>query len=592
MDRRFLITIVVCFLIAISYMKVLEWLQPPPPPRSSAPPSATESGGAAGTSGMGTSSGAGVGASSADPTSGMASGDASSSLDPSLPAHPSSQASLHNDVLRIETQSLGASLLRVDIPGYRDDDHASELELIAPARLSGPAFVLGGPDLPAELARRHWELIEQGERVVVYRIALPDGRAVEKRYELPAEGYLLQVQLSFQGGWSTVPPLRYQLLGPERIRFEEGSRELNYQVVAYAGPDWRLARVERKDIRVLETELRFEARSQRVLWSGLESNYFACVIRPLLAQTDTPAAQLIVRGVTQDPPGASELPERGIQPLPFQVGFEAELEPGVVHRYEVFLGPKDRRLLASYEEQGYDELIYYGRLGMLVRLFLVLLSFFQSVTGSYGIAIVCLTIIVRVCLHPISKRNQAVMMRQQKKMAKIQPQMVEIRERYKNDALKANRELQKLMREHNVNPAQMMGGCLLMFLQLPIWIGLINTFSLALELRHTPFLYIPDLTQPDRLFDIPGGGFWFFTSFNLLPILYVIVTLISQRMMPRPADPQMAQQQKIMSFVMVAFGFIFYNFSAGLLLYFLTSSTLGILEQQIIRAELKREGLV
>ena len=167
--------------------------------------------------------------------------------------------------------------------------------------------------------------------------------------------------------------------------------------------------------------------------------------------------------------------------------------------------------------------------------------------------------------------------------------MKALREKHKADPLKANQEIQKLFREHGVNPAQMAGGCLMLFLQLPIWIGLISTFRLAIELRQASFLYIPDLTAPDHLshlpFSLPFLGDWF----NLLPILYVIVTLVNQKMMPKSDDPQMQKQQKMMSYMMVAFGFIFYNFASGLLLYFLTSASLGILEQKIIRAELKRE---
>jgi YidC/Oxa1 family membrane protein insertase len=194
--------------------------------------------------------------------------------------------------------------------------------------------------------------------------------------------------------------------------------------------------------------------------------------------------------------------------------------------------------------------------------------------------------LVKALLHPINKKNQAIMQRQQKKMAKIQPEMKEIKARYPNDALKANREIQKLMKEHDVNPAQMFGGCLLIFLQLPIWIGLFTTFGISLDLRHAPFLYIQDLAQADRLFQLPVALPFLGAYFNILPVIYVILTVINQKMMPKSSDPQQQQQQKIMMFMMVAFGFIFYNFASGLMLYFLTSSGLGIIEQRIIRAEL------
>ena len=127
---------------------------------------------------------------------------------------------------------------------------------------------------------------------------------------------------------------------------------------------------------------------------------------------------------------------------------------------------------------------------------------------------------------------------QQQGMARIKPQMDEIRDRYKNDPTTMHRKTQELFKKEGVNPAAMFGGCLFIFLQLPIWIALINTFSIAIELRQTAFLWIEDLTRPDMLFQMPFSipllGDWF----NLLPLVYVVVTLINQRMMPKSEDPQ------------------------------------------------------
>jgi YidC/Oxa1 family membrane protein insertase len=130
---------------------------------------------------------------------------------------------------------------------------------------------------------------------------------------------------------------------------------------------------------------------------------------------------------------------------------------------------------------------------------------------------------------------------------------------------------------------------LVVFLQLPIWFALYSTLQYALGLRQAGFLYIKDLTRPDHAFrfgvQLPFLGEWF----NLLPILYVILTVVNQSMQPKPDDPQMRAQFRMMTFMLVFFGFIFYQFPAGFMLYIMTSSALGIIESKIIKAELARE---
>lgn len=602
-SSRFFLTIIVCFLVAAVYMSVVPGFRAPTPEQTTSqegtPGPGTDG---TGTVGNGNSSGSVPNGSTptGEPATAVPSPDASSANTgviepaPNLPVFERKTWVLENPLLRIELDSRGAGITHVAFLEYFEDDRVSPLPLLSPELLSGTALSVDLPGVQGTPQTANWELLETPTATEAqFRLPLGDGRSVTKTLRLDEDEYLLQVELSFAGEWPATQPLHYTLLGPDRVRFEGSGYQANTQIIAYANDRWQLAEVARESLRVVPNGEKTWGMAQRILWSGIESNYFAFALRPL--RDDTPKAQLVLRADSDESAEdrIGEYNQQGIQGLRSQVGFRAPIDAqGTRHVYEVFLGPKERTLLGSYEEEGYNELIYYGTwLGPLVRLFLVLLSFFHGLVGSYGIAIVFLTVIVKLVLHPINKKNQGIMMRQQKKMSKIQPQMKEIKERHKNDALKANREIQKLMKEHDVNPAQMFGGCLLMFLQLPIWIGLITTFRLALELRHTSFLYIDDLTQPDMLFQLPFSLPFLGEWFNLLPVLYVIVTIISQKMMPKATDPQMAQQQKMMMWMMVAFGFIFYSFSSGLLLYFLTSASLGIVEQKIIRRELEKEGL-
>ncbi len=479
----------------------------------------------------------------------------------------------------------GASVSEVILTDYHENDFETKLVLMSEALEGGRALTLhlSGSGVPP-LDRVDWQVVKLDATEVVFRYPLGGTDEIRKTIAVSEDDpYLLRVEVEVVGA-----DRDYALFGPRKLRFDHDSRQINHAVAGLGGAEFES--VEREEV-ALVPRGRLEDPRTNVRWAGLESNYFAFVIRPV----DLPGTQRIVLGSYDElvSDGAGAKNKVGIQGIPFKVGFAAKGTAASKQTFEVFLGPKDPTLLAAYEDRGYPELVYYGDyLGGLVRLFLMLLRFFEGFIGSWGIAIVCLTFVVKLLLHPINKRNQGMMQRQSIKMKDLQPKMDKIKAQHKNDPARATREIQVLMKDENVNPIALFGGCLLIFLQLPIWIGLISTFTLAIELRHQPFLYISDLTQADHLFgfgfSIPVLG----PYFNLLPILYVILTLVNQKMMPKSADPQMQSQQKMMTIMMVAFGFIFYSFSSGLLVYFITSAALGIVEQRIIRAELKREGVI
>jgi len=198
------------------------------------------------------------------------------------------------------------------------------------------------------------------------------------------------------------------------------------------------------------------------------------------------------------------------------------------------------------------------------------------VIPNYGIAIVILTLIVRMALHPLSKKSQTSMA----KMQKLQPKVKELREKFKTDKQRQQQEMMKLYKEYGVNP---LGGCLPMLLQLPIFIGLYNMLRNSIELRHACFVpwWVEDLSQPDAFFGVV----------NVLPIFSVAIMFIQQRMQPKSGDPQQQQTQKIMGYMMPAFlGWIFYGMPSGLNLYFVVSMLVGVLEQRHIRKQLDRMG--
>ena len=202
--------------------------------------------------------------------------------------------------------------------------------------------------------------------------------------------------------------------------------------------------------------------------------------------------------------------------------------------------------------------------------------------GNYGIAIFILVILVRLALHPLTKKGQVSMA----KMQKMKPAMEKIKAKYANDKETLNKEMMKVYKEQGATPIL---GCLPMLLQMPIWIALYSGLNASVELRHAGLLpfWITDLAAPDALFqlgiDIPYIG----STFNLLPLLLTVAMFLQMKMNPAAAgatSPEMEAQQKMMKFMMPGMMLMFfYHAPSGLTLYIMTSVTAGVVEQIIIR---------
>lgn len=215
---------------------------------------------------------------------------------------------------------------------------------------------------------------------------------------------------------------------------------------------------------------------------------------------------------------------------------------------------------------------------------LVVLKVYHWLTSSWGIAIILLTFTVRLVLFPINRRSQTAMARYAAKMKRIQPKIDELKKRYANDASKLRQEQAKIMQQEGAFPP--LGGCLPMFLQIPVFIGLYRALGISFDLRQASFMgWISDLALPDRLlhlgWHLPLVGT--IEYLNILPPIMVALWIWQQRMMPTPTDEQAARMQKMMMFMPLLMGVFLYNYAAGLSLYMITQSGLGILEMKVIR---------
>ncbi len=188
---------------------------------------------------------------------------------------------------------------------------------------------------------------------------------------------------------------------------------------------------------------------------------------------------------------------------------------------------------------------------------------------NYGLAIILLTILVRIVFWPVTHKGTESM----KRMQAIQPLVTELRQKYKDNAQKQQQEIMKLYKEHKVNP---LGGCLPLLIQIPVFIALFSVLRSAIELRFAPFLWIRDLSEPENLirfgFSVPLVG-W--EALNILPIVMAVTMAWQQKLTPSTGD---SQQQKMMMIMPVMMLFFFYNFAAGLSLYWTTNQILMIVQ--------------
>jgi YidC/Oxa1 family membrane protein insertase len=289
---------------------------------------------------------------------------------------------------------------------------------------------------------------------------------------------------------------------------------------------------------------------------------------------------------------------------------------------DLFAGPRDPKLFADppYSTLALSKIIIYNLGGpcsfctfqWLAEGLLFLLKGVHFVFHDWGVAIIILVLLVRLVLHPLTRRSQISMTKMSKQMAALQPELEKLKKKYKDDSQKLQQEQMQLYREKNVNPVGMLGGCLPMLLQMPIWAALYAMLYYAIELRHQPAFYgvfqaisggrwhfLGDLSSPDRfirVFNEPHLINLFiiqfdYSSINIVPILMGLVFFLQQKFATPPAaNPEAAKQQKMMSVMTtVLFPLMMYATPSGLTLYIMASTAAGIVDSTIVKRHIKQQ---
>ncbi len=466
-----------------------------------------------------------------------------------------------------------------------------------------------------------WELTAHDEKSAAFRRALPElNLELVKRYTLAVvppkqrddidfPAYHLRLDVELRGTAAAAPAdakppsAAYRLDGPTGMPLEGwwyarkvsqhwGGASLRDVAVRFAGS----SELEIDNSQIAKGKVPPMGDGQALAYAGVDSQYFSAVLIPQIASLndvwfDTTEAVFV-----------------GSQPDPHAVIY-ANVTCRLSHKsfglaadaphqdsYQVFLGPKRPDLLSQYYPAGnanysLKDLIYFGWFGAIARVMLVILHAFYSIVGNYGIAILMLTVLVRGAMFPISYK-------QTKNMARIQalkPEMDRINEKYKNDMQKKSQATQELYRKNKINP---LGGCLPLFLQMPVFIGLYRALLVDVELRQSPFFghsiqWCSNLAAPDMFLNWSAvmpevvtqgqGLFGLGPYLNVLPLITVVLFLVTQRMtMPAPTNDQAAMQQKMMKYMTLFMGLFFYKVPSGLCLYFIASSMWGIAERKLL----------
>lgn len=539
MDKRVIVFLVLSLAIILGFdlfMRQMGWLPEPPPAQDGSvqAPSSSE-GELTPAPTIGTANGSSV------PTQ---SGTISSTPVPGMPPPVSEQTvTIETGLVRVDLSNRGGVIRRWELKRYRTDPPEQKpVQLVYQGgKFKGPlSITVANADLDKTIREGLYSIdkdftsLDAAHPVGHVTMQFHDAAAhlsVEKRLTFHHDSYMVDVAFAIEGVTES-----YDIgLGTNFGIVEWGD--------GFIGLIGSASQVDNKiEKETPETGLE---RKGEVQWVALQDKYFLSVLIPkagtaALAKTEDP--KIVSAGVRMAASGAAS-----------SVALQ------------LYAGPKEYDTLRSLNV-GLEDMIDFGWFifgswtivkSVAMPLFYVL-RFIHEYVGNYGVTIILLTCMIKILFVPLQYKSYKSM----KMMRLIQPKIKEVQEKYKGDRDRLNKELMKLYREQKVNP---LGGFLPMFLQMPVFVALFNVLYMTIDLRQAPFmLWVTDLSQQD--------------PFYVLPVLMGISMFIQQKITPTTMDPT---QAKMMLILPIGLTFLFINFPAGLVLYWLTNNVLTITQQLV-----------
>jgi len=481
---------------------------------------------------------------------------------------PGADPSAHGEVVRVSTDlivaevdSLGGTLRRVELVRHKDSrDRSKNLVLLGPEhRYVAQSGITGdaGPNhrtpwriLPGERA------LAPGRETVELRLVAQgrDGLQVEKIYAFKRDSYVIDVALELRNQ-SAAPIATYgyfQLTHDGKPDADADTLAQQFGAQSFTG--FAVFSEARKFEKVHPSDLD-EGGPEHVTqadngWLAFVQHYFV-------------SAWLPPQGVARD--YVTEKRQDGT--YAGRVLLPATVAPGASVRLNapLYAGPQEQSRLRA-AAPGLDLVVDYGFLAIIAWPLFWLLEKFHALSGNWGVAIILLTVLIKLVFFPLSAASYKSMA----KMKLVTPRLTKIREMYGSDRQKMNQAMMELYRTEKINP---LGGCFPILVQIPVFIALYWVLLAAIELRHAPFmLWITDLSALD--------------PYYVLPILMAATMVLQTRMNPVPPDPV---QAKVMKFMPYVFSVFFFFFPAGLVLYWLVNNVLSILQQWQIQRMFDRD---
>ena len=403
-----------------------------------------------------------------------------------------------------------------------------------------------------------WEVMQSDSEHVVYR-TWQGGLEIVTSYTVPRSGFLMDYEVTVRNTGGEAATLRpsfsvFEPIEPAKSRYTSST-------TPFASLD---GKVKDYAIKSLDKKGLVQVTDKAVGFAGVEARYFMTALVPSevpLAYEAGPMGYLAPDGLSlvQQPQVLTNGHTQAKVYRSTMLFANRPLEPGAetTFTFDLYMGPK---ILSDLKELelGLDTSVQYGMFSIIARPMLWLLKFMYGLVGSWGIAIILLTVVVKILVFPLDQASYKSM----KKMRVLAPRMQEIRDQFKSDPQRQQQEIMNMYKEAGANP---FSGCIPMLVQMPIWFALYRVLWSSIELYQVPFLYFCDLTVRDPLCIFPLA---------LSGIMYV-----QQRMSPPPTDPNQKMMMQMMPFF---FAFIMFALPSGLVLYILVSSVLRLLQQWMV----------
>lgn len=539
---------------------------------------------------------------------------------------------LENDYCRMRLTKFGAAVREVVLYTTRTNKkvviHGKE-PVSMPRRgveeALNPLVITSSNGEGLDLSTHSFDLKEKTQRKAVYELSLDTGLKVTKSFELAKDNYYLTVDVAFENlSEETIPVGKHQVKVGTVLPLDPRSRHRDISFRVLGGGKVKKLSSKPVKIKITEREIEAEYNENRsryrdekgevkpfadvgeeieqalraskakeeykkrtlalpfVRWASAGNKYFALILSPERAKR----RYEVIPQLPEKP--SSKKPEDDWYSLGVaEEGFSVKPGEKIVRSYSLYAGPKEYDRLKRLrmhrklsDDREYEKVMHFGWFGFVAVPLLKILKTCYTVVPNYGVAIIFLTILIKVILYPLDQKSYKSM----KEMQKLQPLIAELKKKYKDDPKRAQAEQMKLFKEHKVNP---LGGCLPMLFQMPVLIAMFQMLRSAVELRGAPFvLWIKDLSKPDVVVDfhteLPFLGH---LTLNILPLILVLAFVLQSRISRLgSASGKQDPQQKMMGNMMtVVFGIIFYNMPSGLNLYFVTSTILRLIQQYSVQ---------